>query len=112
MNKKIKKILLVFILILISVFPIIMKIYASSDYDGIIGKLKPSGNTDTKIDEIGGTILRIYTNVGSSIFICSYYNSWYNGININNCREKGRFKKCGYWFCCWVISNNCSNNCY
>ena len=86
MNKKIKKILLVFILILIAVFPIIIKIYASSDYDGIIGKLKPNGNTDTKIDEIGGTILRIYTNVGSSVFICSYYNSWYNGINTNYCR--------------------------
>ena len=49
MNKKAKKTLVVLIVILLSVFPIIMRLYAS-DYSGIISKLKPGETTDSKIN--------------------------------------------------------------
>ena len=52
MNKKVKKILVVLAVLLISIFPIIIRLYAS-DYDGIISKLKPSESSDNKINEIG-----------------------------------------------------------
>ena len=81
MNKKAKKTLIVLIIILLSVFPIIMRLYAS-DYSGIISKLK----TDSKINEIGAEILRVYTMVWSCILVSSHIYSRYSCSNINNCR--------------------------
>ena len=85
MNKKAKKTLVVLIVILLSVFPIIMRLYAS-DYSGIISKLKPGETTDSKINEIGAEILRVYTMVWSCILVSSYIYSRYSCSNINNCR--------------------------
>lgn len=85
MNKKTKKTLVVLIVILLSVFPIIMRLYAS-DYNGIISKLKPGETTDSKINEIGAEILRVYTMVWSCILVSSNIYSRYSCSNINNCR--------------------------
>ena len=85
MNKKAKKTLVVLIVILLSVFPIIMRLYAS-DYSGIISKLKPGETTDSKINEIGAEILRVYTMVWSCILVSSHIYSGYSCSNINNCR--------------------------
>lgn len=85
MNKKAKKTLVVLIVILLSVFPIIMRLYAS-DYSGIISKLKPGETTDSKINEIGAEILRVYTMVWSCILVSSNIYSRYSCSNINNCR--------------------------
>lgn len=85
MNKKAKKTLVVLIVILLSVFPIIMRLYAS-DYSGIISKLKPGETTDSKINEIGAEILRIYTMVWSCILVSSHIHSRYSCSNINNGR--------------------------
>ena len=85
MNKKAKKTLVVLIVILLSVFPIIMRLYAS-DYNGIISKLKPGETTDSKINEIGAEILRVYTMVWSCILVSSNIYSRYSCSNINNCR--------------------------
>ena len=85
MNKKAKKTLVVLIIILLSVFPIIMRLYAS-DYSGIISKLKPGETTDSKINEIGAEILRVYTMVWSCILVSSHINSRHSCSNINNCR--------------------------
>ena len=74
MNKKIKKTLLVLAILLLSIFPIIIRLYAT-DYDGIISKL----------NEIGSEILRIYTMDWCCILICSNNDSRYNGSYINNC---------------------------
>ena len=85
MNKKAKKTLVVLIIILLSVFPIIMRLYAS-DYSGIISKLKPGETTDSKINEIGAEILRVYTMVWSCILVSSHIYSRYSCSHINNCR--------------------------
>ena len=47
MNKKIKKTLLVLAILLLSIFPVIIRLYAT-DYDGIISKLKPGDSSDSK----------------------------------------------------------------
>ena len=85
MNKKVKRILVVLAVLLISIFPIIIRLYAS-DYDGIISKLKPGESGDNKINEIGSEILRIYTMDRNSIFISSNNYSRYSSCNINYCR--------------------------
>ena len=85
MNKKVKKILVVLVVLLISIFPIIIRLYAS-DYDGIISKLKPSESSDNKINEIGSEILRIYTMDRNCIFTCCNNNCRYSSCNINYCR--------------------------
>lgn len=85
MNKKAKKTLVVLIVILLSVFPIIMRLYAS-DYSGIISKLKPGETTDSKINEIGAEILRIYTMVWGGLLVSSHIYSRYSCSNINNGR--------------------------
>ena len=85
MNKKAKKILVVLIVILLSVFPIIIRLYAA-DYNGIISKLKPGESADSKINEIGAEILRIYTMVWGGLLVSSYIYSRYSCSNINNGR--------------------------
>lgn len=87
MNKKIKKVVLVLIILSISIMPIIMKLYAT-DYTGIIEKLKPGETTDSKINEIGSEILRIHTMDRCSIFTSSHNNSRYCSGNGYNSREK------------------------
>ena len=82
MNKKVKKILVVLAILLISIFPIIIRLYAS-DYDGIISKLKPGESSDNKINEIGAEILRIYTVYRNSIFTCCNNSCRYSSCNIN-----------------------------
>ena len=84
MNKKIKKTLLGLAILLLSIFPVRIRLYAT-DYDGIISKLKPGDSSDSKINEIGSEILRIHTMDWCCIFICSNNDSGYNGSYINNC---------------------------
>ena len=85
MNKKVKKILVVLAVLLISIFPIIIRLYAA-DYNGIISKLKPGETTDSKINEIGAEILRIYTMVWGGLLASSHIYSRYSCSNINNGR--------------------------
>ncbi len=97
MNKKVKKILLVLAILLLSIFPILVKLYAS-DYNGIISKLKPGGSTDNKINEIGSEILGYIQWIGVAFLLAAIITAGIAAVTSTTADKKSDFKSAIWGF--------------